>query len=266
MTVDDPVIPEEPASSTGTLSSLQHLAKDFSFGDQFFNDKPPEANNEKATADTKAESMVILLDFVDANKLGGKIRQTWVQTVQEKEKIETGSPITPPGHRPHPPSQLGSLGDFRSLAFWVVLNHNLLLHLHPTIRVVMIYKHACSQASAKTATSAEIYSAMEMHDTRLKPVFLPATICKELHMDDDTTADEQAYSSSERDFKYLYPSDFEDLYLLNLQDHLNHLSPAKTTVTSLPGCHLWAEENLVIRQTRSRRDFRWGWMSYQRQS
>ncbi|GJY76749.1 hypothetical protein Tco_0481865, partial [Tanacetum coccineum] len=55
---DDPVIPEEPASSTGTLSSLQHLATDFSFGDQFFNDKPPEANNEKTTADTEAESMV----------------------------------------------------------------------------------------------------------------------------------------------------------------------------------------------------------------
>ncbi|GJU80762.1 hypothetical protein Tco_1283127 [Tanacetum coccineum] len=49
LTVDDPVIPEEPASSTGTLSSLQHLAKDFSFGDQFFNDKPSEANNEKTT-------------------------------------------------------------------------------------------------------------------------------------------------------------------------------------------------------------------------
>ncbi|GJR75510.1 hypothetical protein Tco_0087875 [Tanacetum coccineum] len=30
-----------------TLSSLQHLAKDFSFGDQFFNDKPSEADNEK---------------------------------------------------------------------------------------------------------------------------------------------------------------------------------------------------------------------------
>ncbi|GKC12220.1 hypothetical protein Tco_1009002 [Tanacetum coccineum] len=26
-------------------------------------------------------------------------------------------------------------------------------------------------------------------------------------------------------FKYMYPSDFEDLYLLNLQGHLNHLSP-----------------------------------------
>ncbi|GJW70936.1 retrovirus-related pol polyprotein from transposon TNT 1-94 [Tanacetum coccineum] len=31
---------------------------DFSFGDQFFNDKPSEADNEKTTADTEAESMV----------------------------------------------------------------------------------------------------------------------------------------------------------------------------------------------------------------
>ncbi|GKA28052.1 hypothetical protein Tco_0714220 [Tanacetum coccineum] len=46
LTVDEQVIPEEPVSSTGTLSSLQHLAKDFSFGDQFLNDKPSEADNE----------------------------------------------------------------------------------------------------------------------------------------------------------------------------------------------------------------------------
>ncbi|GJY86296.1 hypothetical protein Tco_0500322 [Tanacetum coccineum] len=58
LTVDEQVIPEEPVSSTGTLSSLQNLAKDFSFGDQFLNDKPSEADNEKTTADTEAESMV----------------------------------------------------------------------------------------------------------------------------------------------------------------------------------------------------------------
>ncbi|GJR34630.1 hypothetical protein Tco_1210314 [Tanacetum coccineum] len=58
LTVDEQVIPEEPVSSTGTLSSLQHLTKDFSFGDQFLNDKPSEADNEKTTADTEAESMV----------------------------------------------------------------------------------------------------------------------------------------------------------------------------------------------------------------
>nr|GEZ19856.1 hypothetical protein [Tanacetum cinerariifolium] len=49
---------DEPASSTGTLSSLQHLAKDFSFGDIFFNDKPSEADNEKTIAETEVESMV----------------------------------------------------------------------------------------------------------------------------------------------------------------------------------------------------------------
>ncbi|GJY91499.1 hypothetical protein Tco_0506695 [Tanacetum coccineum] len=32
--------------------------KDFSYGDQFIDDKPSEANNEKTTADTEAESMV----------------------------------------------------------------------------------------------------------------------------------------------------------------------------------------------------------------
>ncbi|GJT05886.1 hypothetical protein Tco_0840348 [Tanacetum coccineum] len=58
LTVDEPVIPEEPASSTRTLSSLQHLAKDFSIGDQFFNDKPSEADNEKTTVDTEAKSMM----------------------------------------------------------------------------------------------------------------------------------------------------------------------------------------------------------------
>ncbi|GKB97512.1 hypothetical protein Tco_0983649, partial [Tanacetum coccineum] len=58
LTVDEQVILEEPVSSTGTLSSLQHLVKDFSFGDQFLNDKPSKADNEKTTADTEAESMV----------------------------------------------------------------------------------------------------------------------------------------------------------------------------------------------------------------
>nr|GEU31978.1 copia protein [Tanacetum cinerariifolium] len=48
----------EPVSSSRTLSSLQHLSKDISFGDLFFSDKPPEADNDKATAETKVESMV----------------------------------------------------------------------------------------------------------------------------------------------------------------------------------------------------------------
>nr|GEY77357.1 hypothetical protein [Tanacetum cinerariifolium] len=58
LTVEEQVILEEPASSLGTFSSLQHLTKDLSFGDQFFNDKPSEADNEKTTAETEAKSMV----------------------------------------------------------------------------------------------------------------------------------------------------------------------------------------------------------------
>nr|GEV94446.1 hypothetical protein [Tanacetum cinerariifolium] len=58
LTVEEQVILEEPASSTGTLSSLQHLVKDLSFGDLFFNDKPSKADNEKTTTETKAELMM----------------------------------------------------------------------------------------------------------------------------------------------------------------------------------------------------------------
>ncbi|GKD14232.1 hypothetical protein Tco_1198639, partial [Tanacetum coccineum] len=43
----DQVILEEPASSIGTLSSLQYLEKELSFTDQFFVEKPREEEPEK---------------------------------------------------------------------------------------------------------------------------------------------------------------------------------------------------------------------------
>nr|GEX06085.1 hypothetical protein [Tanacetum cinerariifolium] len=58
LTVEEQVLLKEPASSSGTLSSLQHLSKDISFRDLFFSDKPSEADNDKATVETKVESMV----------------------------------------------------------------------------------------------------------------------------------------------------------------------------------------------------------------
>nr|GEY78150.1 hypothetical protein [Tanacetum cinerariifolium] len=54
LAVEEPVLLEEPASSSGTLSSLQHLSRDFSFGDQFFSDKHSNADKN---AETKVESM-----------------------------------------------------------------------------------------------------------------------------------------------------------------------------------------------------------------
>ncbi|GJX16386.1 hypothetical protein Tco_0217218 [Tanacetum coccineum] len=51
-------------------------------------------------------------------------------------------------------------------------------------------------------------------------------------------ADLQEYIIAERDFTYLYPSNFEDLYLLNLQGHLNHLPPTDKKILTT-AVNLW---------------------------
>ncbi|GJR55279.1 retrovirus-related pol polyprotein from transposon TNT 1-94 [Tanacetum coccineum] len=55
---EDQVILEEPASSTGTLSSLQNLEKDLSFTDQFFVETQQEEEPGKTNAETEVQSMV----------------------------------------------------------------------------------------------------------------------------------------------------------------------------------------------------------------
>nr|GFB92905.1 hypothetical protein [Tanacetum cinerariifolium] len=74
-------------------------------------------------------------------------------------------------------------------------------------------------------------------------------------------ADLNEYVIAERDFKYLYPSDFEDLYLLNLQGHLNHLLPKNKKILTT-AVNLWTRQ-LVIRQRVE--DFQLGIESYQTQ-
>nr|GEW17076.1 hypothetical protein [Tanacetum cinerariifolium] len=69
LTVEEQVMLEEPPSSLGTLSSLQHLTKVLSFGDLFFSDKPSEADNDKATAKTEAESMVSVMIQQDMSSI-----------------------------------------------------------------------------------------------------------------------------------------------------------------------------------------------------
>ncbi|GJW80421.1 retrovirus-related pol polyprotein from transposon TNT 1-94, partial [Tanacetum coccineum] len=54
----DQVILEEPASSTGTLSSLQNLDKDICFTDQFFVEKPHKEESGKMDAETEVQSIV----------------------------------------------------------------------------------------------------------------------------------------------------------------------------------------------------------------
>ncbi|GJY67888.1 hypothetical protein Tco_0470870, partial [Tanacetum coccineum] len=53
---EDQVILKEPASSSGTLSSLQNLDKDLSFTDQFFVEKPHEEEPGKTNAEAESQS------------------------------------------------------------------------------------------------------------------------------------------------------------------------------------------------------------------
>ncbi|GKA55712.1 hypothetical protein Tco_0754784 [Tanacetum coccineum] len=74
-------------------------------------------------------------------------------------------------------------------------------------------------------------------------------------------ADHQEYTIAEKDFKNLYPSDFEDLNLLLLQGHLNHLPGSDIRMLST-AVKLWIR-NLVIRQRVE--DFQLDIESYQKQ-
>ncbi|GJT23525.1 hypothetical protein Tco_0893462 [Tanacetum coccineum] len=74
-------------------------------------------------------------------------------------------------------------------------------------------------------------------------------------------ANHQEYTFAEKDFKNLYPNDFEDLNLLLLQGHLNHLPGSDIRMLST-AVKLWTQ-NLVIRQRVE--DFQLGIESYQNQ-
>ncbi|GKC36979.1 hypothetical protein Tco_1049363 [Tanacetum coccineum] len=74
-------------------------------------------------------------------------------------------------------------------------------------------------------------------------------------------ADFQEHTIAEKDFKNLYPSDFEDLNLLLLQGHLDHLPGSDKRMLST-AVKLWTQ-NLVIRQRVE--DFQLGIESYQTQ-
>nr|GEX70870.1 hypothetical protein [Tanacetum cinerariifolium] len=74
-------------------------------------------------------------------------------------------------------------------------------------------------------------------------------------------ADLNEHVIAERDFKYLYPSDFEDLNLLNIQGHLNYLAPKDKKILTTT-VNQWTRQ-LVIRQRVE--DFQLGIESYQTQ-
>nr|GEV69519.1 copia protein [Tanacetum cinerariifolium] len=115
LAVEEQVLLEDPASSSGTLSSLQHLSKDISFGDLFFSDKPSEADNDKATTKTEVESMVYVTIQQDMSSIppmtspivdltsravSPKVHQQFKATTTETTTTKTTTTTLPPPPAP----------------------------------------------------------------------------------------------------------------------------------------------------------------------
>ncbi|GJT88610.1 retrovirus-related pol polyprotein from transposon TNT 1-94 [Tanacetum coccineum] len=66
---EDQVRLEEPASSAGTLSSLQHLDKELSFADQFLVEKSQEDEPEKTNTKSEVQSMVTIPIHQDTSSI-----------------------------------------------------------------------------------------------------------------------------------------------------------------------------------------------------
>nr|GEU43861.1 retrovirus-related Pol polyprotein from transposon TNT 1-94 [Tanacetum cinerariifolium] len=231
LTDEEQVILEEPASSTGTLSSLQHLAKDLSFGDLFFNDKPSKADNNKTTIETKAESMVFvtiqqdtslippmttpiidLTSRLDSSKLQRKQQQLIHHHLNQNKAPQIPSRKTkkkrhdslkmPPGSPPHqsppPPPPAGPSRTSRSPGAFGSSQVPPPPPLPPSTNQEGQSHGSTAPSSSKTAASAE-YKAWTMTNTRIRPSV--SSTPKDLHMDDDMAPDAQVHSYDDEDIE-----------------------------------------------------------------
>ncbi|GKC81776.1 hypothetical protein Tco_1137493 [Tanacetum coccineum] len=146
----------------------------------------------------------LLSDFAEARK---------------KKKKRQGSPKTPYGSPPHPPPPppppAGPSGTSRASGA-SGLSQSPPPPPPPSNTQGGHSTGTDAPSSSKTAASAE-YTAWTMTDTRIKSSISP--IPEELHMGDDTTVDEQAYSSSGEDVR---------------RDHIPTASALKSTYTPTP--------------------------------
>nr|GEX41532.1 E-beta-farnesene synthase [Tanacetum cinerariifolium] len=110
LTVEEHVLLEDPASSSRTLSSLQNLSKDISFGDLFFSDKPSDVDNDQANAETEVESM---------RPESPKVRQQFKATATETTTTTTTTTTT----LPPLPAQQQSIAEAMMMKLIVELEH-----------------------------------------------------------------------------------------------------------------------------------------------
>nr|GEV11760.1 E-beta-farnesene synthase [Tanacetum cinerariifolium] len=236
LTIEEQVILEEPACFTGTLSSLQHLAKNFSFGDQFFNDKPSKAENKKITAKTKAKSMVSVTVQQDTSAIPHMTTLIIDLTLRpdfpnlhrplQASATETTTTITTTHLPPPQPQQITTnsilikhISELEQIMANLIQDKK---HLEEspsgTLGSTRAFgssqlppppppsstsqsdqsKSTAALSSSKTTASAE-YTAWMTTDTRLRTSV--SLIPKDLHMDNDTVLDEQVHSSDDEDIE-----------------------------------------------------------------
>nr|GEZ53574.1 hypothetical protein [Tanacetum cinerariifolium] len=224
LTVEEQVILEEFASSTGTLSSLQHLAKDFSFGDLFFNDQSSEADNEKTTAETEAEEMMSVTIQQDTSAIP-PMRTPVIDLTSKPyspnvhrplqatttETTTTTTHLSPPQPQQSttdsmlisasPPPPPPPAGPSRTLRYPRDSGSSQVPPLPPPLPSTNQEGQShgsTAPSSSKTAASAE-HTAWTTTNTRLRPFV--SSIVEDLHIDDDMAPDVQAHSSDDEDIR-----------------------------------------------------------------
>ncbi|GJT50652.1 hypothetical protein Tco_0976809 [Tanacetum coccineum] len=221
----DQVRLEEPARFAGTLSSLQNLDKEFSFTNQFLEEKSPEDEPEKTNTESEVQSMVTVPIHQDTSSVPLMTTPVIDLTVSQPVSTTVQAPL---------PTSIATaiqalLKDrFRDLPeadMKEILHHRIssLIWLKqeerrkgdmtsgasglsqlppppppPSTNQSDQSKSTAAPSSSKTATSAE-YTAWTTTNTRLKPSV--SLIPEDLHMDADSAPDEQVHSSNDEDIR-----------------------------------------------------------------
>nr|GFA45772.1 hypothetical protein [Tanacetum cinerariifolium] len=178
--------PDPGAQDEGRAgSNLDEQAEDLSFGDLFFRDKPSRVDNDKATAETKVESMVSVTIQQDMSSIP-PMTSLIIDLTSRPE-----SPKPPP-----PPPPAGPSGASGSPEAFGSSQVPPLPYPPPSTNQESQSKGSPAPSSSNATASAE-YHAWATTDIRLRP-FISLTPA-DLQMNEDMALDEQAQSSDDED-------------------------------------------------------------------
>nr|GEU70438.1 reverse transcriptase domain-containing protein [Tanacetum cinerariifolium] len=207
LTVEEQVLLEDPASSSGTLSSMQHLSKYISFGDLFFSDKPSEADNDKANAETKVESMVSVIIQQDMSSIPLMTsliidltsRPKSPKRIDKLEHIMANLIQENKGLKERLDSHGACLYTLEQLDIPYQVSKAIMPSPPPlpsSTNQESQSKGSAAPSSSQTAALAK-YQAWTTTDIRLRPSIL--LTLADLEIDEDIGPDEQAHSSDDED-------------------------------------------------------------------